>query len=99
MATNMLIRGSFLSIKGYFMLYVHTRLTTTEWIIYRISLEVGSLNELGLALIPYYFSIKDFMESRPINCNTWSYVIYVGQGYLVNHIVFTKFAMVITCVS
>ena len=45
------------------MLYVHTRLSKPWYIISNISLEVGFPDEIGLAVTPYYFSIKDFLNS------------------------------------
>ena len=50
---------------------------------------------LGWAVIPYYLSIRDFMNSQPINSDPWSYVIYIGLGYLDNHVVSTKLSIVI----
>ena len=47
----------------------------------------------------YYLSIGYLMNSRPMNYNPWSYMIYVGQGYLVKHIVSTKLAIVIAHLS
>ena len=41
------------------MLYVYTNLPKTRWIISNIALEVGFHNDLGLAIISYYFSIVD----------------------------------------
>ena len=43
--------------------YVHTRLPKTEWIVSNTTLEVGLPDELDLAVIPYYFSIRDFLNS------------------------------------
>ena len=50
---------------------------------------------IGLAVIPYSVSLRDFMNSRPINSKPWSYVISIGLGYLVNHVVSTKFPVYI----
>ena len=54
---------------------------------------------LGLAVIPYYYSINDLMNSQPINSDPWSHVIYVGLVYLVNHVFSTKFAIDIDLLS
>ena len=54
---------------------------------------------LGLAVIPYYFSIRDFLNSLLINSDPCSYVISVGLGYLVNHLVSTDFAIDIALLS
>ena len=59
-------------------------------------MEVVFTNDIGLDLIPDYSSMGYFMKSIPINDDPWSYVIYFGQGYLVIHLVSTKFTMVIT---
>ena len=48
---------------------------------------------LVLAVIPYYSSIKDFLNSETINYSPWSYVIYIGLSYLDSHVVSTKFAI------
>ena len=39
------------------------------------------------------------MNSRPMNYDTWSYIISIGQGYLVNYIVSTKFLIVTSYLS
>ena len=49
--------------------------------------------------IPYYFSIKLFLNLRPRNPPTWSYVISTRQGYLTIHVVSTKLVIVITLLS
>ena len=65
----------------------------TWWICSNIALEVGFSKVLGLAVIPYYFSVEDFPNSWLIYYDPWSYVISVGLRYLVNHVVSTKFAI------
>ena len=42
---------------------------------------------LGLEVIPYHLSIRDFLNSWPINYDIWYYVISIGLGYIVNHVV------------
>ena len=54
---------------------------------------------LGLAVILYYFSIEIFMNSWPINSDTCTNVISIGLGYLINHVVSTKFMIDITPLS
>ena len=54
---------------------------------------------LGLAVIPYYSSIRNFLNSRPMNSDAWSYVISIGLWYLVNHLVTTKFTIDIAILS
>ena len=53
------------------MLYVHTESPINKWIISNIALEFGFPDYIGLALIPYYFSIRDFLNLRAINYNPW----------------------------
>ena len=53
----------------------------------------GVIEVLGLAVIPYSYSIRYFLNLLPINSDPWSYVISVGLGYLVNHIFSNKFAI------
>ena len=77
------------------MLKFHTRFSRTWWICPNIVLELGFPEVLGLAVIPYYFPIRDFLNSWPINYYPWSYMISIGLGYLVNHVVYTKFDIVI----
>ena len=48
------------------MLYVRAGLPKTEWIISNVTLGVVLTDEIGLDLIPHYFSISDFMNSRRI---------------------------------
>ena len=48
---------------------------------------------ISLSVIPYSFSIGDFLILLPINYDPWSYVIYIGLGYLVNYVVSTKFTI------
>ena len=54
---------------------------------------------LGLKVIPYSISIRDFLKSRPMNYDPWSYMISVGLGYLFNKIVSTKFTIDIALLS
>ena len=56
-------------------------------------MEVGFIEVLGLAVIPYYLSIRDFLNLWPISFDPWSYVIYIGLGYPCIHVVSTKFAL------
>ena len=55
-----------------------------------ITLEVRFIKVLGLAVVPYSISIRHFMNSQPMNSDPRSYVIPVGIGYLVRHVVSTK---------
>ena len=84
---------------GTIILYVWTRLPRTWWICSNIVLEVGFPDVLVLADIPYYVSIRDFLNSWPINSNTWSYLISIYLEYLSNHVVSTKFTIDITRLS
>ena len=79
----------------FLILYVHTSLPETKWVISNNTLEGGLPDKLGLDLIPHSYSIRHFMNSRRNNSDPWSYVILVGQGYLVRHVVSTKLVMVI----
>ena len=61
------------------MLYYHKSLPKIRWIIFNIVLEIGFTNELGPSEIPYYFSISDFINSRPIHYYPLLYVISIGH--------------------
>ena len=50
-------------------------------------------------IISYICSIKGFLKSLPMNYDPWSYIVYVGQVYMVNHVVSTKFAIFIARLS
>ena len=54
---------------------------------------------IGLVVIMSPVSVRDFLNSRPINYDPWSYVIYIGLGYLDSHVVSTKFVIDITFLS
>ena len=92
-ATKITNHRSSLSIYVSLMLYVHTRSLITPWICFNIVLEVGFSDVLGLSTIIYSSSIKGFLNSWPINYDPWWYVIFIGQGYLVNHVVSTNSAI------
>ena len=51
--------------------------------------------EAGFAFIPYSVSIKIFLNLRPKNSPPQSDMISIGQGYLVIHVISTKFAIFI----
>ena len=51
--------------------------------------------EVCLVLIPYSCSTKLFLNSRPRNSPPQSYVISIGRVYHTNHVVSTKFAVII----
>ena len=74
-------------------LKVRTRIPITLWIYSNIPLEVGFTKAIGLEVILYNFSSRYFINSWPINSDLWSYVISIGQWYLANHVVSTKFAI------
>ena len=70
-----------------------------RWIISVIELYwVFSVVE-RLSLIPYYLSIKLFLNKWTINSFPQSYVIIVGKLYLHNHFCSTIFAIVAACFS
>ena len=71
------------------MLYVCTRLSKTEWIISNVALEVVLPDNIDLDLIPYYFSIKGFLKSRPKQFESMIIRDFVGHGYLVIQLVST----------
>ena len=54
---------------------------------------------IGLAVIQYSSSIRNFLNSWPINYDSWSYMISIGLGYPFNHIVYTKFTIDIALFS
>ena len=47
----------------------------------------------GLAIITYSISVRDFLNSLPINSDPRSYVISVDIGYLDSNLVSTKLAI------
>ena len=96
---KMPIHGPYQYTWVYFLLYVSTMLPKNKWIVSNVALEVVFPDELFFALIPYYFSIRVFMNSWKINADPWSYEISVDQGYLVIHIVSTNFAIFIAHLS
>ena len=61
--TKMPTHGSSLSTYVYFMLYVSKKLHESKWIIYNIVFEVEFNDEIVLDLIPYSYSIRDFLKS------------------------------------
>ena len=75
------------------MLKVCTRFPRICWICSNIALEVGFPKLIGLAVILYSVSIRYSLNSWPINYDPWSYMIFICLGYLVNHVVSTKFAI------
>ena len=91
------LRGmrSYSSTYIYFRLYAHAICPNTWWIISMIVFAWGFVGESGLAFKPYLFSIKILLNSWPMNYDTRSYAMLIGQGYLSNHVVPTKFSTVI----
>ena len=81
------------------MLKYLTIFSRTWWIHSNIASEVGFPEVIGLAFIPYYSSIRDFLNSLPIHSDPWSYLVFIGIGYLDIRIVSTKFAIDISLVS
>ena len=96
---NMPKHGSLLSILVSLILNVRTRLPITAWIHYNIASEVEFNESLGLAIIPYWSLFRNFLKSWRINSDPWSFVIYVGIIYLVNHVVSAKFVIDISDLS
>ena len=64
------------------MLKVRTRFTRNWQIRSNATLDMGFPKDLGLELILYSYSIRDFIKSWPINSDPWSYVISICLGYL-----------------
>ena len=60
---------------------------------------MGFPEVLGLAVIPYSVSIRDFLNSLPINSFPWLYVISIGLGYPYSHLVSTKFSIDVALVE
>ena len=81
------------------ILYAQTRLPRTSWICSNIALGVEFPKVIGLSIIPYFSLIRYFINSLLINYYPLSYVISIGLGCIVNHIVSTKFVIDITHVS
>ena len=59
----------------------------------------GLPHKIGLTLIPDYLSIRSSLNSWPINYDPWLYYVSIFHGYLVIHVVSTKFATVISRLS
>ena len=93
------IHGSASSTYVYFRLYVCTRLTINLCIISMMAFTYGLTGRYGLVLIPYSFSIRIFLNSRPRNYPHRSYVISTGHVYLTSYIVSTKLTIVINFLS
>ena len=60
---------------------------------------MGFPKVIGLAVILYSYSIKDFLSSWSINSFPWSWVFSIGLGYLESHVVSTKFAIYMALLS
>ena len=75
------------------MLKFRTSFPGTWRICPKTALDMGLPEVLGLTVILYSSSIRYFLNSWPINSDTWSYVISIGLGYLYRHVVSTKFAI------
>ena len=60
---------------------------------------MGFPKVLGLEVIPYSVLIRYFLNLWPINSDPWSYVIYIGLGYLDINVVSTNFAIDIALLS
>ena len=56
-------------------------------------------NDYILKTVPHYFWIKAFKNSLPRKYNIKLYMIYIGQRWLINHTVLTKFMIIITIIS
>ena len=81
------------------MFKIRIRFPRTWRIHSNIALEVGLSEVIGLAVIPYYLTIWYFMNSWLIKSDPWSYMISIGLGYLVNHVVSNKFAIYIALLT
>ena len=81
------------------MLKVRTRFPSLWLIRSNIALDMGFPKVLGLAVILYSVSIRDFLNSGPINYFPWSYVISIGVDYLYSHVVSTKSEIIISLLS
>ena len=47
----------------------------------------------GLDFSPYNCSVCVFLNLRLKHSDPWSYVVYICQGYLINHVVFVIFLL------
>ena len=81
------------------MLKFHNRFPRTWWILSNIALDMGFTEVIGLAVISYSISIRDFMNSWPINFFLWSYMISIGLEYPDIHVASNKFAIYIALLS
>ena len=69
------------------------------WIRSNIALDMIFPKVIGLEVIAYSVSIRDFLKSCSINYFPWLYTISIGIGYLDIHVVSTNFAIVIALLS
>ena len=69
------------------------------WILSNIEFTCGFSVVAQLALIPYYFTIRSFLNALPRKSFTRSYTIIVGQRYLHTYVCSTMFAIVAACLS
>ena len=81
------------------MLKVRTRCPRTCWIHSNIESEVGFNKVIGLVVIPHSISIRDLLNSWPINYDPWSYMVSIGLGYPDINIVSTKLTIYTTLLS
>ena len=77
----------------------HLSIMITRWIRSNIALELGFSKVLGLEVILYSVSIRDFMKLWLINYDPWSCMIYIGLEYLDIHVFSTKFAIYLSLLS
>ena len=61
--------------------------------------DMGFPKVLGLEVIPYSVSIRDFLNLRPINYDPWSSIISMDLGYMDSHTVSNKFTIDIDILS
>ena len=83
--------GSDSSISWFCISKVRIILPMVWCILSRIAFDCGFLFDEGLASISYS-SFINCWNSLPINSEPWSYVIFVGHGYLDSHAISTLFA-------
>ena len=81
------------------MLKVRCRFPRIWQTLSNTALDMGFSEVIGLTVIPYYISIRDFLNLWLINSFPWSYLISIGIGYLDSHVVSTKFAIDIAHLS
>ena len=98
-ADNIPIHSSASSTYVSSRLYVLTIFPSAWLILYMIEFSWGLPGAYDLVLIPYYYSIKLFLNLWQIHYTPRSYVIPTGQVYLTRYVVSSRFVILVTFLS